>query len=206
MTKKNQDAKKEADKTIVTETDFYEINDAPIVCGFYVDEPQLEVINDRIHYDNHEIDDHLDIYFHFFGMNDMDIVYLFFLSEKRQHDIKEIMGKTQPAISYDVTRIKKQLDFVINIIAYVDDFIAFIIDEKNGLTLFERELLLVFFFCTSIVKTSVVMGFGQISCRIKILRAIDRVKELGYDYIYEILRYVAENLNNIKKTINEDII
>lgn len=177
---------------------------ASIVNGFYVDEEPVEIGYDRSYYDNHEIEDHLDIYFRLFGLKDMDIIYLYFLSNKRQHDIKDIVCKTQPAVSYDVNRIRDQMDFVVKVITFMDDFIGFIIDPDNGLELSDRELLLVFFYSTSIVKTSQILGFGQISCRVKILRAIERVKELGYDDIYDILTYIANNLNRIKKSVSDE--
>ena len=73
------------------------------------DHPVVDVLNDRSGYSNFEISQHLDMYFRFFGAKDMDIVYLYFLSQKKQDEIMRILGKTQPAISYDVTRIKKQM-------------------------------------------------------------------------------------------------
>ena len=117
----------------LTEENFYEDLDASIVAGYYKEEEEIEEYSDRACYDNREIDDHLDIYFRLFGLKDMDIIYLYFLSEKRQQDIKNITQKTQPAVSYDVSRIKKQMDFVINIISSFDEFIAFIIRPDNGL-------------------------------------------------------------------------
>ena len=188
----------------LTEENFYEDLDASIVAGYYEEEEEIEEYSDRACYDNHEIDDHLDIYFRLFGLKDMDMIYLYFLSEKRQQDIKNITQKTQPAVSYDVSRIKKQMDFVINIISSFDEFIAFIIRPDNGLKKIERELLLVFFYSTSIVKTSKILGFGQISCRVKILRAIKRVKELGHERMYELLDYIAKNLNQIKKSVSDE--
>lgn len=198
--------KEEEDNSFVelTEENFYEDLDASIVAGYYEEEEEIEEYSDRTYYDNQEIDDHLDIYFRLFGLKDMDMIYLYFLSEKRQQDIKNITQKTQPAVSYDVSRIKKQMDFVINIISSFDEFIAFIIRPDNGLKKFERELLLVFFYSTSIVKTSKILGFGQISCRVKILRAIKRVKELGHEKMYELLDYIAKNLNKIKKSVSDE--
>jgi len=73
-----------------------------------------------------EAKNHLGDVFRFLGNEDSDIVYLSFLLKKKQNDVCRILGKTQPAISYDLGRIKKQIDFVVYLLSVVDEFVYFI--------------------------------------------------------------------------------
>lgn len=170
-----------------------------IVNGFLENEADIETGYSYDSYDNCQIEDHLNVYFRLFSKSDLDIIYLYYLSNKKQHEIKDMLEKTQPAISYDVTRIKQQIEFVVRIVAKIDDFVMFIVDEKNGLTLKERELLLVFFYSTSIVKTSIILKQNQITCRTRIRKAIQRLKQLGYTEMFDFFCYILDNLNKIKK-------
>lgn len=178
--------------------------DAKVVHGFLENEQEMMELNDRQAYSNYEISQHLDVYFRFFGKKDMDIVYLYFLSEKKQDDIVKILQKTQPAISYDVTRIKKQMQFVTVMVSFIDTFLLFICDENNKLTTPEKELLTVFFFSTSIIKTSKLLNKNHITCRTHLINTINKLKQYGYDEQYDFFKYMFSNLNKIKKQLSQD--
>lgn len=184
--------------------EFSDIPSGKIVHGFLENEEEWDTgYGDRSAYSNYELCEHLDMHFRFFGKKDMDIIYLYFLSKKRQDEIMLLLEKTQPAISYDVTRIKKQIEFVMKIVSFIDDFILFIVDEKTKLTVHEKELLLVFFYSTSIIKTSKILNQNHITCRTHINNTVDKLKELGYIEQYDFFSYILNNLNKIKKQISE---
>lgn len=163
-------------------------------------ESSLDVSN----YSKIELQEHLDDYFRFFGKEDMDIVYLYFLSEKRQFDLSEIFEKTQPAISYDVNRLRKQIDFIMYIVSVFDETIDFLSDKNNGLTPKESELLTVFFFSTSFTKTSKITGIQQVTVRCQINRIIENLQKNGNDKIFEVFNYINSNLNKVKKTVEKN--
>jgi len=171
-----------------------------IVSGFLEDEVEIDELCDSDSFSNYEICEHLESYFHFFGNKDMDIIFLCFLSKKKQNDVVQILEKTQPAISYDVTRIKQQMDFVIKVVSFADDFILFISDE-NGLTLDEKEELTVFFFSTSFVKTARVLNKNSITCRLHIINTVNKLKNLGYIEQYDFFTFILNNLNKVKKDV-----
>ena len=150
------------------------------------------------------MNEYLGNYFRFFGQKDMDIIYLYFLSGKKQEDMVRILGKSQPAISYDVTRIKEQIDFVIKIVSSIDDFIMFIVDDDNRLNTYDREMLTLFFYSTSIVKTSRLMGINNITCRSHLNTVVNRLLANGHVDMYNLFRYIMSNLNNIKKYVPRD--
>lgn len=174
------------------------------VAGYSVNEVEVSELNCRDDYTNWEVNEYLGNYFRFFGSKDMDIIYLYFLSGKKQEDLMRILGKSQPAVSYDVTRIKEQLDFVIKIVSSIDDFIMFIVDEGNGLNVYDREMLTLFFYTTSIVKTSRLMKINNITCRSHLNTVVNRLLATGHVEMYNLFKYIMSNLNNIKKYVPRD--
>lgn len=185
----------------IYEDEFEYIPKEKVVNGFLENEIEIEYQTDTTAYSNYELCEHLDSHFRFFGGKDMDIILLYFLSHKRQDEIMKILDKTQPAISYDVTRIKRQIEYVMRVVEFVDDFIAFIVNENVKLNTHERELLTVFFYSTSIIKTSKILNQNHITCRTHINNTINKLKELGYMEQYEFFAYLLENLNKVKKQI-----
>ena len=174
------------------------------VAGYSANETEIEEKASRDSYTNWEVNEYLGNYFRFFGQKDMDIIYLYFLSGKKQEDMVRILGKSQPAISYDVTRIKEQIDFVIKIVSSIDDFIMFIVDDDNRLNTYDREMLALFFYSTSIVKTSRLMGINNITCRSHLNTVVNRLLSNGHVDMYNLFRYIMSNLNNIKKYVPRD--
>lgn len=178
--------------------------DERYVAGYSANETEIEEKVSRDSYTNWEVNEYLGNYFRFFGQKDMDIIYLYFLSGKKQEDMVRILGKSQPAISYDVTRIKEQIDFVIKIVSSIDDFIMFIVDDDNRLNTYDREMLTLFFYSTSIVKTSRLMGINNITCRSHLNTVVNRLLSNGHVDMYNLFRYIMSNLNNIKKYVPRD--
>lgn len=178
--------------------------DERYVAGYSANETEIAEKASRDNYTNWEVNEYLGNYFRFFGQKDMDIIYLYFLSGKKQEDMVRILGKSQPAISYDVTRIKEQIDFVIKIVSSIDDFIMFIVDDGNRLNTYDREMLTLFFYSTSIVKTSRLMGISNITCRSHLNTVVNRLLSNGHVDMYNLFRYIMSNLNNIKKYVPRD--
>ena len=175
--------------------------DERYVVGYSAHEAEMQERASRDSYTNWEVNEYLGNYFRFFGQKDMDIIYLYFLSGKKQEDLVKILGKSQPAISYDVTRIKEQIDFVIKLVSSVDDFIMFIVDDGNRLNTYDREMLTLFFYSTSIVKTSRLMGINNITCRSHLNTVVNRLLANGHVDMYNLFRYIMSNLNNVKKYV-----
>ena len=178
--------------------------DERYVAGYSVNEMEIEEKVNRDSYTNWEVNEYLGNYFRFFGQKDMDIIYLYFLSGKKQEDLLKILRKSQPAISYDVTRIKEQIDFVIKLMSSIDDFIMFIVDDDNKLNTYDREMLTLFFYSTSIVKTSRLMGINNITCRSHLNTVVNRLLANGHVDMYNLFKYIMSNLNNIKKYVPRD--
>jgi len=152
-------------------------------------------------FDVFEMKCHLDDYLRFFSKKDLDIIYLSFLSGKRQNDVSAILTKTQPAISYDINRINKQLEFVIYMMSKIDDLLNFI-STNNILSTEENDILLILFFSTSFTKTAKVLKQHQITCRTKFAKIMNKLKvNDDYEEIYDLFQQIENNLNKVKKTI-----
>lgn len=188
----------------VDENEFDCTYDERYVSGYKENEAEIVEKSSRDDYTNWEVNEYLGNYFRLFGQKDMDIIYLYFLSGKKQEDLVQILGKSQPAISYDVTRIKEQIDFVIKLVSSIDDFIMFIVDDNNGLNTYDREMLTLFFYSTSLVKTSRLMGIRNISCRSHLNTIVNKLLANGYIDMYNLFKYILSNLNNIKKYVAKD--
>lgn len=172
------------------------------VAGYLENQIELQQGCDRQDYTNWQVNQYLDAYFRFFGKKDMDIVYLYFISRKKQEQIMQILGKTQPAVSYDVTKIKEQINFVIKLIASLDDFIMFIVDPDNKMKTMDKQMLVLFFYTTSIAKTARLMGINNITCRSHLYTIVNRLLSQGHIDMYNLFKYIMGNLNSVKKHVD----
>lgn len=184
--------------------DFFEMEQIKEKCvtGIFENEIELQQSYDRENYSNWQINEYLDSYFRFFGKKDMDIIYLYFISRKKQEQIVQILEKTQPAVSYNVTKIKEQINFVTKLMLSLDDFIMFIVDPDNKMKTYDKQMLVLFFYTTSISKTACLLGINNITCRSHLYTIVNRLLSQGYNDMYNIFKYILQNLNNIKKHVN----
>lgn len=180
--------------------------DDSIVSGVYENEMQMDQLNTHSDFSPAEIEEHLESYFRFFSRSDMDLIYMHFIGEKTQIDLQDILLKTQPAISCTVERIQKQIGIIVQMQSMLDEFIYFISDPNLRLTHRDRNILLVFFYTTSIIKTSQIIGISHMVCRARIDSAIQALKETGHEKIYLFFEYILENLNKVKKSVSEEAI
>ncbi len=177
-----------------------------IVAGVYENEYQIEPMYSTSSWSPAEIEEHLDSYFRFFSKSDMDLIYMHFIGDKTQVDLQNIFHKTQPAISCTVDRIQRQVEIVVRMQRMMDEFIRFISDPAIRINYRDRDILLVFFYTTSIIRTSQIIGISHTVCRTRIDEAVKTVKEAGYTRIYGHLKYILDNLNKVKKNLSDEVI
>lgn len=179
----------------------------------YEDEIDFERISQEMIIENDDIDCDITDFFtleeqhesicdvlRFLNYKDKDMVYLSFLSKKRQVDLAKILDKTQPAVCYNIKRIKTQVEFVYYFLTKIDYFFTFLQSEENELTAHECDILLVLFYCSSITKTSSVIGFHQITCRNKLASVFEYLEKNNPD-IMDVLDYIMLKFNKIKRSI-----
>lgn len=176
-----------------------------VVAGLYEDEVQLEPLCSADAFSPAEIEEHLENYFRFFSKSDMDLIYMNFIGNKTQIDLQNIFHKTQPAISCTSDRIKEQIGIIVKIQSVIDEFISFISDPEIKLSYRDKNILLVFFYSTSIIKTGQIIGINPMLCRSRIDNAMKHLNETGHDRIYAYFEYILENLNKVKKDVSEEL-
>ena len=166
-----------SDDMIVETDDFVDVTE------FFSLEEQRDAIKDILRFLNYK---------------DKDIIYLSFLSKKRQVDIAEILLRTQPAVCYNIKRIKMQIEFVHFFLSKIDYLLSFLKDPNNGLTAHECDILLVLFYCSSVTKASSVIGFHQITCRNRLTKIFNKL-EKSHPEIIDLFDFIMLKFNKIKR-------
>lgn len=135
----------------------------------------------------------------FLNAKDRDILYLVFVSNKKQKDIQEILGRSQPSLCYDIKRIRKRLRFIFYLNKVFDIFIEFLGSPPDVFCHFEIEVMLLMFYTSSFTMTSEVLGVSQVKVRYSFDRCLIRLEEIELWEIYEIFMVIRSNLNLVRR-------
>ena len=176
------------------------------VVGFYENEEELEIQPSFSDYSIDEIEMYLSPYFRYFSKEELDLIYMNFIGGKTQVDLTKLFNKTQPAICSDSSRIRKEIGIIKNILGFSKEVMDFLTDESIRISNQHRSVLLAFFYSCSIIKTSQIIGINSMLCRSRIEKAIEIVRNMGYEKIYDYFQYILENLNKIKKDVAEELV
>ena len=135
----------------------------------------------------------------FLNAKDRDILYLVFVSGKKQKDVQEILGRSQPSLCYDIKRIRKRLRFIFYLNSVFDIFLEFVANPPEEFEPFEIEVMLLMFYTSSFTMTSEVLGVSQVKVRYSFDRCLRRLEEEEVWDIYEIFMVVRNNLNLVRR-------
>ena len=182
-----------------------EIVNERIVSGLYANEIEIEYGYSSDAFSAEEIEDCLQSYFRFFSKSDLDMIYMNFIGDKTQVDLQHIFHKTQPAISCTADRIKEQILIIVRMQKVIDEFLEFI-TSNIPFSYRDRNILLVFFYSTSIIKTAQIIGINPMVCRARINSAMDHLKSVGNLKLYNFFEFLLENLNKVKKDVDENLV
>jgi len=156
--------------------------------------------------------------FGFLNDKDRDILYLIFVSRKKQKDVQRILNRSQPSLCYDIKRIRRRLRYIFYIHSVFDIFIRFIEEKSKYFTQDEMEILTLMFYTSSFTMTAEMMGFSQVRTRYaynKCLRKMGFLAQLFIEdgnkkeedemwEIREIFMSIRENLNAIRRIYKGD--
>ena len=135
----------------------------------------------------------------FLNAKDRDILYLVFVSGKKQHDIQEILGRSQPSLSYDIKRIRRRLKFIFYLNSVFDIFVNFIEHPPEDFESFEIEVLMLMFYTSSFTLTSEILDVSQVKVRYSFDKCLRKLEESEMWEVYEIFMTVRSNLNLIRR-------
>jgi hypothetical protein len=135
----------------------------------------------------------------FLNAKDRDILYLIFVSGKKQKDVQEIIGRSQPSLCYDIKRIRKRLQFIFYLNSVFDIFLEFVENPPDNFEDFEVEVMLLMFYTSSFTMTSSILEVPQVKVRYSYDRCLRKLEELEMWEIYEIFMVVRSNLNLVRR-------
>jgi len=140
----------------------------------------------------------------FLNEKDRDIFFLFFVNNKKQKDVQEILQRSQPSLCYDIKRIRRRLRFVCYLQSVWDIFFDFIENGSDDFTPEEMDMLILMFYTSSFTMTSKIMGISQVRVRYSYDKCLRHMEEIELWEIYEIFVVIRNNLNIIKRMYKED--
>ena len=150
--------------------------------------------------------------FAFLNDKDLDILYLIFVSEKKQKDVQKILGRTQSSLAYDIKRIRRRLKFINYLHGVFDIFLEFLRREQEleNFTAEELEILTLMFYTSSFTLTARVLQTSQVRVRHSYTKCLRRMEENANSgltkeesrywwSIYEIFQIIRSNLNIVRR-------
>jgi hypothetical protein len=143
--------------------------------------------------------------FGFLNEKDRDILYLIFVSRKKQKDVQRILGRSQPSLCYDIKRIRLRLRFIFYLHSVMDEFVAFVENQRRYFLPEEIEILTLMFYTSSFTMTSEMMGISQVRTRYAFNKCLRRMEALGAFgnaeiwKAYEIFCQIRANLNAVRR-------
>ena len=149
--------------------------------------------------------------FGFLNDKDRDILFLVFVSRKKQKDVQRILGRSQPSLCYDIKRIRRRLKFIFYLHEVFDIFTAFLEEQQASdaakeaagsapdFASDEMEIMALMFFTSSFTMTAAQMGISQVRARYSFNKCLRRLLELGRFDIYEIFNTIRRDLNIVRR-------
>jgi len=137
--------------------------------------------------------------FSFLNEKDRDILYLIFVSGKKQRDVQRILGRSQPSLCYDIKRIRKRLRFIFYLHSVFDLFLEFVSLNGEYFTPHELEVLTLMFYTSSFTMTANILDITQVKVRYSFDKCLRKMEELEMWEVYEMFVIIRSNLNLIKR-------
>lgn len=139
--------------------------------------------------------------FSFLNPKDRDILYLIFLSRKKQKEVQDIMRRGQPSLCYDIKQIRRRLKCISYLHSVIDDFNEFITSEVCGkFTEHERAIMTMMFYSTSYIISAEILKMSQVKVSAVFDRCLKKLRDDKIWNIYEICFTIKNNLNIVKRT------
>jgi DNA-directed RNA polymerase specialized sigma subunit len=137
--------------------------------------------------------------FCFLNGKDRDILYLIFVSKKKQKEVQTILRRSQPSLCYDIKRIRRRLRFIFYLNSVFDIFIEFVRSKSHLFTPEEMDILTLMFYTSSFTQTAEILKVSQVRVRYSYDKCIRRMEEKEIWDAYEIFTVIRGNLNIVKR-------
>lgn len=141
--------------------------------------------------------------FGFLNDKDRDILYLIFVSCKKQKEVQAVLERSQPSLCYDIKRIRRRLKFIFYLHSVSDIFINFLLFDSEEFSDAEKDILTLMFYTSSFTMAAKVLGVSQVMVRYAYDKCIVRMQEMEMWGVYEIFTMIRDNLNIIRRVYGE---
>ena len=135
----------------------------------------------------------------FLNEKDRDILYLIFVSRKKQNAVESILDRSQLMLHYDIRRIRKRLQFICYLHSVFDIFMDFLVDRAKFYDSETIAILTLMFYTTSLTQTCEVLKIPQIRVRYRFDKVLQQMTDLEHWDIFEIFSAVRNNLNVVRR-------
>lgn len=149
--------------------------------------------------------------FAFLNDKDRDILFLIFLSRKKQKDVQRILKRSQPSLCYDIKRIRRRLKFIFYIHSVFDEFLLFLREaqEENreraseGVALAftdeEVSMLTLMLYTSSFTMVASMMKVSQVRVRYVYNKCLKKIWEAERYDMYEVFNIIRRELNIVRR-------
>lgn len=134
---------------------------------------------------------------------DRDILYLIFVSKKKQKEVQKILGRSQPSLCYDIRRIRERVRFIVYLKQVFDIYMDFLERNKEEYEPLMLQTLTLMYYTTSFTLTAKVLGCHQMLVRSLFEKALRRMKALQHWEVYEIFSAINHNKNKIRRIYHQ---
>lgn len=167
--------------------------------GNYIDHVKKDVkYSNCCHFDIDEVKSNQSI-FKLLNDKDRDILFLIFVSKKKQKAVQRIMKRSQPSLVYDIKRIRERIQFIVYLKKVYDIFMDFLQHKSSHYSPLTINVLILMFYTTSYTHTGKVLGCPQIFARNTFEKALKQMCELKHWDVYEIFSAIKSNKNRIRR-------
>jgi len=149
--------------------------------------------------------------FGFLNDKDRDILFLIFVSRKKQKDVQRILGRSQPSLCYDIKRIRRRLCFIFYLHSVFDEFVEFVREQNEerqrcakeckepDFSADDMEILTLMFYTSSFTLTASMKKMSQVRVRYAYNKCLRRMLCMGRYDMYEIFNTLRRYLNTVRR-------
>lgn len=136
----------------------------------------------------------------FLNPKDRDVLYLAFLSKKKQKELEKIMRKRQSSLCYDIQQIRRRLKLIHQIHAKMDLFTYFIDGEAHKhFNDFERAVLTMMFYTTSNIISGQLLECNSSRIKDTFEQCLITLKEKNLMELHDLFYLIMNNMNIVKR-------
>ena len=153
----------------------------------------------QIQFSTDEVRDNQSV-FNLLNDKDRDILYLIFVSKKKQKAVQKILGRSQVLLVYDIKRIRERIQFIVYLKQVFDIFLNFLETKSDQYDTAMLEILIMMYYTTSLTQTAEALDMPQIYVRYTFERILSKMIKHKHWDVYELFSAINRNKNKIKRT------